>query len=330
MTDKAQLDAILHEAAFASITDRAFLRITGPDATRWLNGMVTNNIKDLDPGEGNYNFLLNNQGRIQGDCTIYREPGSEPIYLLESDSSQINTIHQLLDKFIIMDDVDLAPLNDLSGILVAGPQALSIVMALGTANKQAAPCSPAAQAPPPQAISLKQTAYAGAPVSLMLAHSPIVPHLEIWSDPSTTASILSELRETYAVEVSAETLEAYRIYSGTPRYGTDIRNTETAKDLPQETAQTHALHFSKGCYLGQEIVERIHSRGQVHRTFAQFTLTGSMPTLPAALESNGKSVGELTSATNINDTIFALGYARREVLDTNQPLTYPGGTATPR
>jgi folate-binding protein YgfZ len=330
MTDTTQLDAILHGAAFAPITDRAFLRITGPDATRWLNGMVTNNIKDLAPGEGNYNFLLNNQGRIMGDCTIYREPATEePEYLLETDTSQIDAIHQLLDKFIIMDDVDLAPLNPLAGILVTGPQALSIVTALGTTNQQAAPCSPDAQAPAPQTINLKQTVYAGAPVSLMLAHSPLVPRLEIWSDPDTIGSILHELGGTNAVQVSPETLEAYRIYSGTPKYGIDIRNTETAKDLPQETAQTHALHFSKGCYLGQEIVERIHSRGQVHRTFAQFQLTGSLPTLPAPLESNGKSVGELTSATNINDTILALGYARREALDTNQPLTYPGGSANP-
>ena len=111
------------------------------------------------------------------------------------------------------------------------------------------------------------------------------------------------------------------------RYGTDIRNTESAKDLPQETGQTHALHFAKGCYLGQEIVERIRSRGQVHRQFTQFKLTGSLPTLPAPLEANSKPAGELTSAAAIGDTIYALGYARREALDTHQPLTYPGGTA---
>ncbi|QMV17686.1 folate-binding protein [Granulicella sp. 5B5] len=333
MTDlKTQLDAILHGAAFAEITDRSFLRITGPDATRWLNGMVTNNIKDLAPGEGNYNFLLNAQGRIQGDCTIYREPGEgDPTFLLEADSSQLTALTQLLDHFIIMDDVELKPLEDLSGILVAGPQAPSIVMELGTANHQAAPCSSNPQ-PAPQTISLKQTVYAGASVSLILTNSPLVPCFEIWSDPSTIASILTELSGTSALPISAAALEAYRILSATPRYGTDIRNTETAKDLPQETAQTHALHFNKGCYLGQEIVERIHSRGAVHRTFAQFTLSGPVPTLPAPLELNGKTVGELTSAAVIplsdGDTTLALGYARLEAL--NQPLTYPGGTALTR
>jgi folate-binding protein YgfZ len=324
-----ELKAIHEGAAIFPLTDRAFLRITGPDATRWLNGMVTNNIAALAPGEGNYNFLLNAQGRIQGDCTIYREPSEEPTFLLETDGSQLETIHQTLDRFIIMDDVELTPLENLSGILVAGPLALSIVMALGAGNDQAAPCSPAAQAPPPHTINLKQTVYAHAPVSLIQAHSPLVPRFEIWSDASTIATILAELRDTQAVPVSEAALEALRILSGTPKYGRDIRNTEKARDLPQETAQTHALHFAKGCYLGQEIVERIRSRGQVHRTFTQFRLTGSLPELPIKLEVNGKPAGELTSAVQIGDEIVALGYARREALDTHQPLTYPGGEATP-
>ena len=69
-----ELHAILTGVASVPHYDRTFLRITGSDATRWLNGMVTNNIQDLQPGEGNYNFLLSAQGRILGDCTIYRSP----------------------------------------------------------------------------------------------------------------------------------------------------------------------------------------------------------------------------------------------------------------
>ena len=70
---QTELDAILNGAAVAPLDDRAFLRVTGSDATRWLNGMVTNSVQALAPGEGCYNFLLNAQGRILGDCTIYRE-----------------------------------------------------------------------------------------------------------------------------------------------------------------------------------------------------------------------------------------------------------------
>ena len=260
MSLETELEAIRTGAAIFPLTDRAFLRITGPDATRWLNGMVTNNIKDLAPGQGNFNFLLNAQGRIQGTCTIYREPKEDvpAAYLLETDATQLDTIHQLLEKFIIMDDVELTPVD-------SSDQPLAI-------------------------LGLK----AG------------------------------------TVEVSAEAIEAHRILTATPKFGQDIRD----RDLPQETAQTHALHFSKGCYLGQEIVERIHSRGNVHRTFTAFTLTGALPELPAPLESSAlgpdqpaKPAGELTSAIRIGNTLHALGYLRR---DAQPPLIYPGGTATPK
>jgi folate-binding protein YgfZ len=306
---QTELAAIRTGAAIYPLTDRAFLRITGPDATRWLNGMVTNNIAALAPGEGNYNFLLNAQGRIQGDCTIYRELGEEPTFLLETDKSQIDTIHQLLDKFIIMDDVELSPaLADEQGLLIIGAGALG-TLDVGCLW-------------PPAPISLSRHGW-DAPDPMVLAVAK--DQYEVWGSPSTI-SWLSSLGER---QISPETIEAHRILTATPKYGVDIRNTETNKDLPQETAQTHALHFAKGCYLGQEIVERIRSRGQVHRTFTQFRLTGTLPDLPAKLEANGKPAGELTSAIQIGPDILALGYARREALDSNHPLTYPGGTALP-
>jgi folate-binding protein YgfZ len=119
---------------------------------------------------------------------------------------------------------------------------------------------------------------------------------------------------------------------GTPLYGTDIRD----RELPQETGQTRALHFAKGCYLGQEIVERIRSRGNVHRTFSGFRLDGELPVAGAALEADSKQVGELTSVAAIplpeelGGTVqLGLGYIRREALDRGLPITYTGGTAQP-
>jgi folate-binding protein YgfZ len=304
-----ELKAIREGAAIFPLANRAFLRITGADATRWLNGMVTNNIAALGPGEGNYNFLLNAQGRIQGDCTIYREPGEgEPAFLLETDKSQIDTIQQLLDKFIIMDDVELTPaMTDKSGLLLIGKGALG-TLDVGFIWPTA-----------PISMSYGKVSNAAVPgEEIILSVAP--DQYEVWGDTSLI-SWMSSLGER---QVGPETIEAHRILSARPKYGTDIRD----RDLPQETAQTHALHFAKGCYLGQEIVERIRSRGQVHRTFTQFHLTGTLPELPAPLTASGKPAGELTSAIQIGDDIIALGYARREALDTNQPLTYPGGEAT--
>jgi folate-binding protein YgfZ len=309
---KSELAAILTGAAIFSLENseaRAFLRITGSDATRWLNGMVTNSIQSLAPGEGDYNFLLNAQGRIQGDCTIYRDGDA---FLLETQNSQLTTVQQTLDRFIIMDDVELLPImDDQRGLLIAGLGAAALLASLSL--------------PAPAPLRIARTSYAGQPVLIIAPHAPLVPQYELWSSPEIAAALRSALEPLAAVPSSAEALEHLRILSGIPRFGTDIRD----RDLPQETNQTHALHFSKGCYLGQEIVERIRSRGQVHRTFSGFRLTALPMSLPAPLTSDGKPAGELTSAATIGEETFALGYVRREALDRNQPLAYENGRATP-
>ncbi|MBB5064343.1 folate-binding protein YgfZ [Granulicella mallensis] len=305
-----ELHQILENAAFAPLHDRAFLRITGPDATRWLNGMVTNSVQSLAPGEGNYNFLLNAQGRIQGDGTIYRD-GDE--FLLETSTSQVESIQQHLDRFIIMDDVELSPAyTEKQGLLLVGAKTPAILAA--------------SELPTLDPLHLSHAKS----LLLLTPAAGSVPRYELWDDPASLAVLRESLSNAGAVEVSVASLEQLRLIEATPRFSQDIRD----RDLPQETAQAHALHFNKGCYLGQEIVERIRSRGQVHRTFTAFRLTGDLPTLPAPIEANGKPVGELTSAAVVplpeGPTLLALGYIRREALDTHQPLTYAGGTAIPR
>jgi folate-binding protein YgfZ len=327
ISSEAQLDALLRSAAIAPLDSTGWIRVTGSDRVRWLNGMVTNAIQTLAPGDGCYNFVLNAQGRIQGDLTAWM---LEDAILLETSRDQLPALLAHLDHFIIMDDVQLADISEQrSGLLIAGPDALRTVQGLG-----GVPCStPAPPTQLPATLSLKQTSYHGSPVGLIRAHGSLVPRFEVWTDSETIAQISAELASTALV--SPEALEALRILEGTARYGTDIRNTATAHDLPQETAQTRALHFSKGCYLGQEIVERIHSRGNVHRTLSGFELTGALPEPSTALaaESFPRPVGELTSVAAIplgTGTIqLALGYIRREVLDKKLPLEYPGGTATP-
>jgi len=341
---KSELAAILTGAAIFPLDDRAFLRITGSDATRWLNGMVTNSIQALAPGEGNYNFLLNAQGRIQGDCTIYREPGDEPTFLLETDAAQVDTIQLLLDKFIIMDDVELnlglsIMGHPLVGIALLGASASELIPKhLFETNDEDEEVNLTIPKPGTMTYALSRHRKNGffsiePNAGLGLVFTPPVsstPLFNIWLQNEDDRQHLSGLLEADgAVDLGNETQEAFRILSGTPRFGTDIRD----KDLPQETNQTHALHFSKGCYLGQEIVERIRSRGQVHRTFSGFRLTSLPATFPTPLTSDGKPAGELTSAAILplpeGDIPLALGYVRREALDRGQPLAYEGGSATP-
>jgi folate-binding protein YgfZ len=310
---KSELAAILTGAAIFLLDDRAFLRITGSDAARWLNGMVTNSIQPLAPGEGNYNFLLNAQGRIQGDCTIYRDSDADAAeFILETDRSQVAAIQQHLDRFIIMDDVELLPImDDQHGLLVVGPNAAARLTSLSL--------------PTPEPVRMARATYAGQPILITVLHAPLVPRYEIWASPDSIAALRIALEAAATTPVSLEAVEQFHILEGRPRFGVDIRD----RDLPQETNQTHALHFSKGCYLGQEIVERIRSRGQVHRTFSAFRLSALPAALPTPLSSDGNPAGELTSAATIGDQTFALGYGRREAVDRNQPLAFENGTAIP-
>ncbi|HLY92497.1 MAG TPA: folate-binding protein, partial [Candidatus Angelobacter sp.] len=114
-----------------------------------------------------------------------------------------------------------------------------------------------------------------------------------------------------AQPVGAQALEMWRVLRGVPNYGQDIRD----RDLPQETGQTDALNFTKGCFIGQEIVERIRSRGQVHRQFTGFEFPDAAPAL-AKHESGGRVLAEITSLARVpargGEKNIGLGYVRRE------------------
>ncbi|MBS1821930.1 MAG: folate-binding protein YgfZ [Acidobacteria bacterium] len=316
-TSQPQLAALLHGAAVATLDQTGWLRVTGSDRVRWLNGMVTNSVQDLAPGQGAYNFFLNAQGRIQGDGYIFASPDA---LLIETACQQVATLIPYLDHYIIMDDVELADASDIRhGISLIGPEATALLTKLGLDTSQLAEL---------ESASLP---WNSTTVTVIHAFSALVPRFELWVDTSADAeALLDAVKNSGAVLTGAASLEALRIIEGTPLYGTDVRD----RDLPQETNQTRALHFAKGCYLGQEIVERIRSRGNVHRTFTAFRLEGSVPASGTALESAGKAAGELTSIVSLTDdqnqpVTLALGYARREALDRNEPLSYSGGIAHP-
>jgi len=314
----SQLAALLQGAGVAPLDQIGWIRVTGEDRVRWLNGMVTNSVQDLKPGEGNYNFLLSVQGRIQGDAMIFAEPEA---LLMETASSQVPALMALLDRFIIMDDVELADITSTrSGLLVAGPQAPFLLAKIGISLEGL------------ETLGERTTSWNAAQISAFHMHSPLVSRYELWTDTETTPKLLDALQNAGAALCEAQSLEWLRILEGTPLYGADIRD----RELPQETGQTRALHFAKGCYLGQEIVERIRSRGNVHRTFSAFRLEGDLPTAGSLLEADSKQIGELTSVAAIppptgngNTIQLGLGYVRRETLDRGIPILYTGGVAVP-
>ena len=137
---------------------------------------------------------------------------------------------------------------------------------------------------------------------------------EVWLAPQDVYKTWQALLAAGATPVGSEALEMQRIVAGIPLYGVDIRE----RDLPQETEQMRALNFNKGCYVGQEIVERIRSRGNVHRKFTGFLVEGAAAIAAGdKIISGEKEVGEITSVaalrTPSGEQTVALGYIRREV-----------------
>jgi folate-binding protein YgfZ len=300
---RAEFMALVAGCGIYDLSDRAKLELTGTDRVRWLNGMVTNNVRDLAPNRGVYAFLLNPQGRILGDLYAYHRGGS---LLLDTDQSQLEKLLAIFDKYIVMDDVEVANRSQqLTAVGVAGPHAREILKAAGI------------DLPELQALQFVDLSWQGVSLALLRSDNPGVEAYELWLAPENVSSLRDALEKAGARPAGAAALELLRIACGIPRYGQDLRE----RDLPQESGQDRALHFTKGCYVGQEIVERIRSRGAVHRQFAGFEMEAgaspaAFPSPGSKIQSDGKDVGEITSVAFLpaadGERPVALGYIRRE------------------
>src|SRR5258708_22061141 len=262
---------------------RAKISLTGGDRVRWLNGMTTNNVRDLSVGQGVYAFLLNPQGHILGDVFAYNLGNSIAV---DTDSGQVEKILATFDHFIIMDDVEVANLSEqLTALGIAGPKSREVVAAAGFAI------------PEMRALQMVPVAWRGHECTLVRGEEAERNSYEIWLAPDSVGVLWDALLAAGATPVGSEALEMFRIVSGIPRYGVDIRE----RDLPQETEQARALNFNKGCYVGQEIVERIRSRGAVHRKFTGFVASGEVQIAAGTKIVLGeKEVADITTAAALH------------------------------
>ncbi|HZD44664.1 MAG TPA: folate-binding protein [Acidobacteriaceae bacterium] len=308
-----EVAALVEGAGAFDLGYRGQITVGSADRLRWLNGMLTNNIQGLAENTGNYSFVLNAQGRIQGDCDAFHLPDH---LLVITDRSQIPALMAHFDRFIIMDDVALEDISSTRTALgLAGPLAPQLLAALGVSVPKTAASDN---------LWLMETRICGLPVQLTGGYPTAAPRFELWCANESVRMLWDVLLAAGAIPCGIRAVETLRVLEGTPRYGVDLGE----RDLPQETSQTRALHFSKGCYLGQEIVERIRSRGAVHRRLAQFTLLSEPAALPLEITAAGVAAGRITSTALYNGTCYGLGIVRAEAVERNPALDYPGGTAT--
>jgi folate-binding protein YgfZ len=310
---RAEFAALISGCGVYDLGGRAKISLTGGDRVRWLNGMITNNVRDLAPGYGVYAFLLNPQGHILGDLYAYNLGES---LLVDTDRAQTEKILAVFDKYIIMDDVEVANVSEkLAAIALAGPNTLETLRAAAFDIPSLAPG---------QFVEL---IWQQMNLVLVRSDNRNVEAFELWSPPENIEKLHGALVRAGAKPAGTAAVELLRIAAGISCYGVDIRE----RDLPQETEQERALSFVKGCYVGQEIVERIRSRGQVRRKFSGFEVQGALPAPGSKIQLDGKDVGEITSAASLplpsGDRRVALGYIRREAATAGKVVDAGGSEA---
>jgi aminomethyltransferase len=285
-------EALRNSAAWLDLSARGKIKLTGEDRARLLHAMTTNHIQQLTPGTGCYAFFLNDKGRILSDANILCRPDC---FLLDLEPESREKIYQHLDHFIIADDVTLEDATpELATIAVEGPKSATVLQAAGATIPESA----------------YSTVEWGTRVVARL-NSTGVPGFFIFAPASEELALIAEIEAVGGVAGDAEAFRVVRLEHGKPRYGEDI----SERFLAQEANQPHALHFNKGCYLGQEIVERVRSRGQIHRMLMPLVLDTKTPAAAGAkLQTGEANVAEITSAvySPALGKVAALAYVRTD------------------
>jgi len=289
----------LHDAAaWADLSERGKVRAFGRDRGRFLHNLLSNDVRGRAPGQGGYHFVLNAQGRIQADANLYVFPD---YILLDCEPELTGRLLAHLRKYIIADDVRLEEVTPaLATVALEGPRVEEV------AGGQLAPESHAHRED--GGVIVSRTSLTGQP------------GLWFFLDPSRKAELVGRLERSGATAATADDVRTARVENGRPRCGEDFGDST----LPQETQQERALSFTKGCYLGQEIVERIRSRGQVHRLLVRLAVDGQeLPEPGSGILAGEQHVGKLTSPVYSPrmGRVAALGIIRREFATAGTALT---------
>jgi folate-binding protein YgfZ len=279
-------------AAWLDLSSRGKIRVTGEDRVRFVHAMSTNHVRNLEPRQGLYAFFLNDKGRILADAYIYNLGES---LFLETEPETRQKLLQHLDRYLIADDATLEEESEKWAVLaVEGPQSVQVLTSL--------------------AIPVSEMPYSVAELEngfVARTQAAAKDGFRLFMLASEKLSWIDRFRHAGIPQADDEAARTVRIENAIPRYGEEI----TERYLVQEANQLHALHTNKGCYLGQEIVERVRARGQVHRVLMPVLIHAkNAPAAGTKLSAEGKDVAEIASAvfSPALGEVAGLAYVRTE------------------
>ena len=310
----AEHKAVREASGLFDFSFRGKFAMKGRDHAKFLHRMVSNDIKRLTPGQGTYATLLTPQGHILADMRLYC---AAERFFVDTDADLRDKALEGLKRYVIADQVEFEPL-DLYALAFQGPRSRPLLEKTLHIN-----------IPPMQEFDHFETNYAGFPLRVVCASATGEEGYEVWAGAKGLLAVWGAAcgqAPTYGMlSCGTRALETLRIEAGIPRYGQELGE----DTLPNEAGLWNALSFTKGCYVGQEIVERARSRGHVNWKLTGLVVDSEAPP-PAGekLARDGREIGEVTSSC-VSPTLgktIAMAYLRREVAEPGTELEFLSGT----
>lgn len=257
---------------------RGLLALTGADRETFLQGMVSNDVVGIPYGETRHAALLDATGHILADLHVWTQPPDT--LLIETDPATLSVLHSALDKFLIMEDVQISDLSAQYAVLSVYGENAELVSTF-----------------------------------------PILPGRDIWAAAEEKEAVWNSLLADRFVPMTIEDADALRIEVGIPKWGAEL----SPSVLLPEAEMLDAVSYTKGCYVGQEIVARLHARGHTNKALRRILLAEDAPVPPVGATVHvpedgaepGREIGSITSAASPSrgGQAVALGYVRKEYFE---------------
>ena len=294
--------AVRGSVGLIDLSFRGILELTGKDSARFLNGMVTNDVRPLKPGYGQYAAMLSPHGELLADMRIYALADG---YWLDLHEELIPQVRDVLERHLIADQVQIRDRRaEFVIVSLQGPACVEPLARLGIGEAKSLGeyqhLDGAVEGTPVRVIRDSETGEEG-----FVLVVPVTAAAAVWR------ALLQAGRHDQLRPVGMEALNTLRIEAGIPWYGLDMDEA----NLLQEVGLERAASLSKGCYIGQETVARIAHRGHVNWHLIGLLLEdGEAPEVGTTLLHEQREVGRITSAVRSPalDRPIALGYVRRE------------------
>ncbi len=302
--------ALREHAAIVALPWLDRLTVVGSDRVDFLQGMLSNDVKKLASGAGCPALLLTEQGKVVADVTVL---ATDDAILLDGMASALVGAKAALERFVVADDVEFGPAAEApKALALLGPEVETVLARLAIV----VPAAPYGHV---------RLTSGDIPCHVVRVPGPGAGGVVCWVAADAAAAWTEHCRKVGGAPLAgAETFDVLRIENGVPWYGRDV----TADTLALEAPYDAAISFKKGCYLGQEVMERVTARGHVNRKLVGLAMADDVvPDAGTHLFALDRDVGWVTSAARswrLGHAI-ALGYVRREHLEPGTVLTLGAG-----